>query len=150
MVSREALELAHERLMEFLAASPFWTVLIWFEVGQTFVSNRVDEWRLGTLEGCAAALRDCAVAPGCTTAGPGVEGAYGSADRQSLRAIGIGLIPVANVRVGSTRGTGVSTDGWVTYRCRADDTEVIRRSTLIRVRSLTPSSRTPWLRPRYR
>lgn len=74
-VSREALELGlAERLMEFFGGIPILDGIGSTEVGQTFVSNRVDEWRLGTLGRVLPPYEIRVVAPDGTTAGPGVEG----------------------------------------------------------------------------
>ncbi|MEI4896717.1 AMP-binding protein, partial [Klebsiella pneumoniae] len=71
----EALELGlAERLMEFFGGIPILDGIGSTEVGQTFVSNRVDEWRLGTLGRVLPPYEIRVVAPDGTTAGPGVEG----------------------------------------------------------------------------
>lgn len=124
----EALELGlAERLMEFFGGIPILDGIGSTEVGQTFVSNRVDEWRLGTLGRVLPPYEIRVVAPDGTTAGPGVEGdlwvrgpaiAKGYWNRPDS--------PVANEGWLDTRDrVCIDSDGWVTYRCRADDTEVI-------------------------
>ncbi|CCK61056.1 p-hydroxybenzoic acid--AMP ligase FadD22 [Mycobacterium canetti] len=124
----EALELGlAERLMEFFGGIPILDGIGSTEVGQTFVSNRVDEWRLGTLGRVLPPYEIRVVAPDGTTAGPGVEG--------DLWVRGPAIAkgywnwpdpPVANEGWLDTRDrVCIDSDGWVTYRCRADDTEVI-------------------------
>ncbi len=75
-----------------LAASPFWTCGI-YGVGQTFVSNQVDEWRLRTL-GRVLPPYEIRVGARWNNCRARVEGDLWVADRRPTKeAIGIGLIP---------------------------------------------------------
>ena len=58
---------------------------------------------------------------------PGWRGTYGSEDHRSHRATGIAPIsPSTNGGWLDTRDrVCIDGDGWVTYRCRADDTEIV-------------------------
>ncbi|WP_454561460.1 p-hydroxybenzoic acid--AMP ligase FadD22 [Mycobacterium haemophilum] len=124
----EALELGlAERLMEFFGGIPILDGIGSTEVGQTFVSNSVDEWRVGTLGKVLPPYEIRVVAPDGATAGPGVEGdlwvrgpsiapAYWNSPDS----------PLENEDWFNTRDrVCVDGDGWVTYGCRADDTEIV-------------------------
>ncbi|MGH3968748.1 MAG: beta-ketoacyl synthase N-terminal-like domain-containing protein, partial [Mycobacterium sp.] len=117
-----------ERLMEFFGGIPVLDGIGSTEVGQTFVSNSIDEWRLGTLGKVLEPYEIRVVAPDGTTAGPGVEGDLWV--RGPSIAPGYWHCPTdPPLRNGGwldTRDrTCIDRDGWVTYRCRADDTEIV-------------------------
>jgi polyketide synthase 1/15 len=124
----EALEVAlAERLVEFFGGIPILDGIGSTEVGQTFVSNSTDEWRLGTLGKVLQPYQIRVVAPDGATAKPGVEGdlwvrgpsiAAGYWNRPTD--------PLMNADWLDTRDrVCIDGDGWVTYRCRADDTEIV-------------------------
>jgi 4-hydroxyphenylalkanoate synthase len=124
----EALEIElAERLMEFFGGIPIVDGIGSTEVGQTFVSNSIDEWRLGTLGKVLQPYEIRVVAPDGATAKPGVEGdlwvrgpsiAAGYWNRPTD--------PLMNEDWLDTRDrVCIDGDGWVTYRCRADDTEIV-------------------------
>ncbi|ORA09347.1 hypothetical protein BST12_27795, partial [Mycobacterium angelicum] len=125
----EALDLElGKRLSEFFGGVPILDGLGSTEVGQTFVSNRVDEWRLGTVGKVLPPYELLVVAPDGTVAGPGIEG--------DLWVRGPSIAPGYWNRPGElalheggwldTRDTVcVDSEGWITYRGRADDVENI-------------------------
>ncbi len=117
-----------ERLIEFLGAIPILDGIGSTEVGQTFVSNSVGEWRVGTLGKVLPPYEIRVTAPDGTTAAPGTEG--------DLWVRGPSITPGywnrptdPPSRDGSWLHTRdrvcIDADGWVTYRCRADDTEIV-------------------------
>ncbi|HYY00182.1 MAG TPA: beta-ketoacyl synthase N-terminal-like domain-containing protein, partial [Mycobacterium sp.] len=116
-----------ERLMEFFGGVPILDGLGSTEVGQTFVSNSVDEWHLGTLGKVLPPYEIRVVTPDGTTAAPGVEG--------NLWVRGPSIAPgywhrpdppLTNEGWLDTRDrVCIDGDGWVTYRFRADDTEIV-------------------------
>ncbi len=124
----EALEIGlAERLMKFFGGIPILDGIGSSEVGQTFVSNSIDEWRLGTLGKVLQPYEIRVVAPDGTTAGPGVEGdlwVRGPSIAPDYR-----HWPDSPSKNGGWLGTRdrvvIDADGWVTYRCRADDTEIV-------------------------
>jgi 4-hydroxybenzoate adenylyltransferase len=63
-----------ERLLEFFGGVPILDGLGSTEVGQTFVSNSIDEWRSGTLGKVLQPYEIRVMAQDGTTAAPGVEG----------------------------------------------------------------------------
>ena len=97
------------------------------EVGQTFVSNSVDEWRLGTLGKVLAPYEIRVVAPDGTTAVHGVDG--------DLWVRGPSITPgywnrpepppVSDGWLETRDRVSIDDQGWVTYHCRADDTEIV-------------------------
>ena len=124
----EALEVElGERLMEFFGGIPILDGIGSTEVGQTFVSNSIDEWRLGTLGKVLQPYEIRVVAPDGATAKPGVEGdlwvrgpsiAAGYWNRPTD--------PFMNEDWLDTRDrVCIDGDGWVTYSCRADDIEIV-------------------------
>ncbi|OSC40423.1 p-hydroxybenzoic acid--AMP ligase FadD22 [Mycobacterium decipiens] len=123
----EALDVAlGQRLMEFFGGIPILDGIGSTEVGQTFVSNSVDEWRLGTVGQVLPPYEIRVVTPAGTSVEPGVEG--------DLWVRGSSLAPVYwNWPLPLEEGGWLNTrdrvcidgDGWVTYRCRADDTEIV-------------------------
>ncbi len=124
----EALEAGlAQRLTEFFGGVPILDGLGSTEVGQTFISNTIHQWRLGTLGKVLEPYEIRVVAPDGTAAAPGDEGdlwvrgpsvAAGYWNRSDS--------PVADGGWLETRDrVCVDADGWVTYRCRADDTEII-------------------------
>ena len=124
----EALEIGlAERLMEFFGGIPILDGIGSTEVGQTFVSNGIDEWRLGTLGKVLPPYEIRVVAPDGTTAGPGVEGNLWV--RGSSIAPGYWNWPdplPGNEGWLDTRDkVCMDGEGWVTYHCRADDTEIV-------------------------
>ncbi len=116
-----------QRLMEFFGGIPILDGIGSTEVGQTFVSNTVDEWRAGTLGKVLQPYEIRVVAPDGTTAEPGVEGDLWV--RGPSIAAGYWNRPTGPLLNGDWLDTGdrvcIDDDGWVTYRCRADDTEVV-------------------------
>ncbi|BBX97592.1 p-hydroxybenzoic acid--AMP ligase FadD22 [Mycobacterium lacus] len=123
----EPLEVAlAERITEFFGGIPILDGIGSTEVGQTFVSNTVDEWRLGTLGKVLPPYEIRVVAPDGTTVEPGVEGDLWV--RGASIAPGYWNWPDLPLREGwlNTRDrVRVDDDGWVTFRCRADDTEIV-------------------------
>ncbi|KAA1250531.1 p-hydroxybenzoic acid--AMP ligase FadD22 [Mycobacterium simiae] len=115
------------RLTEFFGDIPVLDGIGSTEVGQTFVSNSVDEWRLGTLGKVLPPYEIRVVAPDGSTAGPGVEG--------DLWVRGPAIVPGYWNWPDPPPGNGswldtrdrvcVDDDGWVSYCCRADDTEIV-------------------------
>ncbi|KAA1244246.1 AMP-binding protein, partial [Mycobacterium simiae] len=117
-----------KRLTEFFGGVPILDGLGSTEVGQTFVSNSVDEWRLGTLGKVLPPYEIRVVAPDGLNAEPGAEG--------DLWVRGPSITPGYWNRPGTlslhdggwldTRDTVcVDSDGWITYRGRADEVEII-------------------------
>jgi 4-hydroxyphenylalkanoate synthase len=124
----EALEVGlAERLMEFFGGIPILDGIGSTEVGQTFVSNSIDEWRLGTLGKVLRPYEIRVVAPDGRTAGPGVEGDLWV--RGPSIAPGYWHWPDPPLGNGGWLDTRdrvcIDGDGWVRYRCRADDTEIV-------------------------
>ncbi|WP_191495708.1 beta-ketoacyl synthase N-terminal-like domain-containing protein, partial [Mycobacterium simulans] len=125
----EALELGlATRLKDFFGGIPILDGLGSTEVGQTFVSNRVDEWRLGTLGKVLPPYAIRVVAPDGTTAEPGAVGElwvrgpsisprYWNRDEPLLLQEENWLDTRDMVRVDG--------EGWVTYHGRADEVEII-------------------------
>ena len=125
----EALEVRlAERLTEFFGGIPILDGIGSTEVGQTFVSNTVEDWRLGTIGKALPPYEIRVVTPDGATAGPGVEGdlwvrgpsiSPGYWNRPTS-------LPLRNGGWLDTRDrVCVDGDGWVTYHCRADDTEIV-------------------------
>jgi fatty acid CoA ligase FadD22 len=123
----EALEVSlAERLMEFFGGISVLDGLGSTEIGQTFVSNSVDEWRLGTLGKVLPPYEIRVVAPDGTTAGPGVEGDLWVRGSSIAPGYWNWPGPLGNGGWLDTRDrVCIDADGWVTYRSRADDTEII-------------------------
>ncbi|RFD27127.1 p-hydroxybenzoic acid--AMP ligase FadD22 [Mycobacterium uberis] len=124
----EALELRlAERLMEFFGGIPILDGIGSTEVGQTFVSNSVDEWRVGTLGRVLSPYEIRVVAPDGATAGLGVEGdlwVRGPSVAQTYWNSFDSLLE--NEGWLNTRDrVCIDGDGWVTYGCRADDMEIV-------------------------
>jgi 4-hydroxyphenylalkanoate synthase len=116
-----------EQLMEFFGGIPILDGIGSTEVGQTFVSNRIDEWRPGTLGKVLEPYEIRVVAPDGTTAEPGVEGELWV--RGPSIAAGYWNRPADPLPDRDWLNTRdrvcIDSDGWVTYRCRADDIEII-------------------------
>ena len=124
----EAMEIGlAERVMEFFGGIPILDGIGSTEVGQTFVSNSVDEWRLGTLGKVLPPYEIRVVAPDGTTAVPGVEGDLWV--RGSSIAPGYWNWPEPPPESDGWLDTrdrvSIDDEGWVTYHCRADDTEIV-------------------------
>ncbi|ORA19802.1 hypothetical protein BST12_16565, partial [Mycobacterium angelicum] len=125
----EALELSlAERLLDFFGGIPILDGIGSTEVGQTFVSNTVDDWRLGTLGKVLPPYEIRVVTPDGSTAGPGVEGNLW-VQGPSIAA-GYWNRPNDPLALnGSWLDTGdqvfIDPDGWVRYSCRADDIEIV-------------------------
>ena len=124
----EALEVGlAERLMEFFGGIPILDGIGSTEVGQTFVSNSIDEWCLGTLGKVLQPYEIRVVLPDGTNAGPGVEGDLWV--RGPSIAPGYWNWPDPPLGNGGWLDTRdrvcIDGDGWVRYRCRADDTEIV-------------------------
>jgi 4-hydroxyphenylalkanoate synthase len=116
-----------ERLMEFFGGIPVLDGIGSTEVGQTFVSNTIDEWRLGTVGKVLQPYEIRVVAPDGTTAEPGIEGDLWV--RGPSIASGYWNSPNPPQTNGDWLDTRdrvrIDGDGWVSYRCRADDTEIV-------------------------
>ena len=116
-----------QRITTFFGGIPILDGIGSTEVGQTFVSNSVDEWRLGTLGKVLAPYEIRVVAADGTTAVPGVEG--------DLWVRGPSITPGYWNRPEPPLGSdgwlqtrdrvSIDDEGWVTYHCRADDTEIV-------------------------
>ena len=124
----EALRLGlAERLAEFFGGIPILDGIGSTEVGQTFVSNRVDEWRPGTLGKVLEPYEIRVVASDGATVRPGAEGDLWV--RGPSIAAGYWNRPVDPLTDGEWLNTRdrvcIDGDGWVTYCCRADDIEII-------------------------
>jgi len=124
----EALELGlAERIMDFFGGIPILDGIGSTEVGQTFVSNTVDEWQVGTLGKVLPPYKIRVVAADGTTAAPGVEG--------DLWVRGASITPGYWKWPDPPPGNDgwldtqdrvcVDEKGWVSYNCRADDTEIV-------------------------
>jgi polyketide synthase 1/15 len=117
-----------EQLTEFFGGIPVLDGIGSTEVGQTFVSNTIDDWRLGTVGKALPPFEIRVVTPNGADADPGVEG--------DLWVRGPSITPgywncptSLPMRHGDWLDTRdrvcIDGDGWVTYRCRADDTEIV-------------------------
>jgi fatty acid CoA ligase FadD22 len=125
----ESLEIGlAERMIEFFGGIPVLDGIGSTEVGQTFISNSVGEWRIGTLGKVLPPYEIRVVASDGTSTAPGVEG--------DIWVRGPSITPGywnrpqgLHLRSGSWLETGdracVDGDGWITYRCRADDIEIV-------------------------
>ena len=116
-----------ERLAEFFGGIPILDGIGSTEVGQTFVSNTVEEWRPGTLGKVLPPYEIRVVAPDGATTEPEVEGDLW-VQGPSIAA-GYWNRSTNLLTDGDWLNTGdrvsVDGDGWVTYRCRADDIEIV-------------------------
>ncbi|MDT5355857.1 MAG: 4-hydroxyphenylalkanoate synthase [Mycobacterium sp.] len=114
-----------ERLAEFFGGVPILDGIGSTEVGQTFVSNSVDEWRPGTIGKVLPPYEIRVVASDGANAKPGVEGDLWV--RGPSIAAGYWNRPADPLTDWLNTGDRVSIDGdgWVTYRCRADDIEIV-------------------------
>ena len=116
-----------ERLNEFFGGIPILDGIGSTEVGQTFVSNSIDEWRPGTIGKVLPPYEIRVVAPDGATAEPGVEGDLWV--RGPSIAAGYWNRPTDPLMDGDWLDTGdrvcIDGDGWVTYCCRADDVEIV-------------------------
>ncbi|MGA8327923.1 MAG: beta-ketoacyl synthase N-terminal-like domain-containing protein, partial [Mycobacterium sp.] len=116
-----------ERLTEFFGGIPILDGIGSTEVGQTFVSNTVEEWRPGTLGKVLPPYQIRVVMPDGATTEPEVEGDLWV--RGPSIAAGYWNQSTDLLTDGDWLNTGdrvsVDTDGWVTYRCRADDIEIV-------------------------
>ncbi|WP_341286195.1 AMP-binding protein [Mycobacterium decipiens] len=125
----EALELGlAERLVEFFGAIPILDGIGSTEVGQTFVSNTVDEWRIGTLGKALPPYEIRVVAPDGTAAGPGVEGnlwVQGPSITVGYWNRPNDPLPINGNWLDTGDRVFIDSDGWVRYRCRTDDIEVV-------------------------
>lgn len=124
----EALEPAlAERLVEFFGGIPILDGIGSSEVGQTFVSNSVDDWRVGTLGKVLPPYEIRVVAPDGATAGSGIEGnlwVRGPSIAQSYWNRPDSLLENGDW-LNTRDRVRIDGDGWVTYGCRADDTEIV-------------------------
>ena len=116
-----------ERLAEFFGGIPILDGIGSTEVGQTFVSNTVEEWRPGTLGKVLPPYEIRVVAPDGATTEPEVEGDLW-VQGPSIAA-GYWNRSTNLLTDGDWLNTGdrvsVDGDGWVTYGCRADDIEIV-------------------------
>ncbi len=124
----EAMEIGlAERIVEFFGGIPILDGIGSTEVGQTFVSNSIDQWRPGSLGKVLPPYEIRVVPPDGTAAGAGVEG--------DLWVRGSSIAPSYWNRPEPPAGSDgwletrdrvfLDDEGWVTYRCRADDIEII-------------------------
>ncbi len=115
------------RLLEFFGGIPILDGIGSTEVGQTFVSNTIDEWRLGTLGKVLQPYEIRIVASDGAAAAPGMEGDLWV--RGPSIAPGYWHCTDFPLENGGWLNTGdrvsIDGDGWVTYRCRADETEIV-------------------------
>ena len=116
-----------ERLAEFFGGIPILDGIGSTEVGQTFVSNTVEEWRPGTLGKVLPPYEIRVVAPDGASTEPEAEGDLWV--RGPSIAAGYWNRSTNLLTDGDWLNTGdrvcVDGDGWVTYRCRADDIEIV-------------------------
>lgn len=118
-----------QRMTEFFGAIPILDGIGSTEVGQTFVSNTIEDWRPGTIGKVLAPYEIRVVTPEGPATAPEVEG--------DLWVRGPSITPAhwnrpatsLQLREGDWLDTrdrvSVDADGWVTYCCRADDTEIV-------------------------
>ncbi|MGV7721305.1 p-hydroxybenzoic acid--AMP ligase FadD22 [Mycobacterium kansasii] len=116
-----------ERLVEFFGGIPILDGIGSTEVGQTFVSNTVDEWRPGTMGKALPPYEIRVLGPDGAPAEPGVDGNLWV--RGPSIATGYWNCPEPILEDDGwldTRDTvWIDAEGWVSYRCRADDTEIV-------------------------
>ncbi|RFZ68880.1 p-hydroxybenzoic acid--AMP ligase FadD22 [Mycobacterium marinum] len=124
----EALEVGlAERLTEFFGGIPILDGVGSTEVGQTFVSNTVDEWRPGSLGKVLPPYQIRVVAPDGAAAGPGVEGDLWVRGPSIAESYWNWPEPLLTDEgwLDTRDRVCIDDDGWVTYACRADDTEIV-------------------------
>ncbi|MFQ2845775.1 AMP-binding protein, partial [Mycobacterium paragordonae] len=118
-----------ERMAEFFGGIPILDGIGSTEVGQTFISNRIDRWRNGTLGKVLPPYVIRVVNESGATVGPGEEGdllvrgpsiALGYWNQSPTEST---ITENGWLRTGDR--VSLDTDGWVFYRCRADDIEVV-------------------------
>src|SRR5437588_3363661 len=113
------------QLVEFFRGIPIVDGIGSTEVGQTFLSNTVDEWRLGTLGKVLNPYALRVVAANGASTGSGVEGDLWV--RGPSITPGYWNRPDGLITKDGWLNTGdrvcIDDDGWVTYRCRADEIE---------------------------
>lgn len=115
-----------ERIEKFFGGIPILDGIGSTEVGQTFVSNSIDEWRPGTLGKVLPPYEIRVVAPDGTTAGPGVEGDLWVRGSSIAPGYWNRAEPLGSDGWLDTRDrVSIDDEGWVTYHCRADDTEIV-------------------------
>ncbi|KZS60529.1 p-hydroxybenzoic acid--AMP ligase FadD22 [Mycobacterium ostraviense] len=124
----EALDMGlAERLIEFFGGIPILDGIGSTEVGQTFVSNTVDEWRPGTLGKVLPPYEIRVLAPDGAPAEPGADGNLWV--RGPSIATGYWNCPDPTVEddgwLDTRDAVRIDAEGWVSYRCRADDTEIV-------------------------
>ncbi|BBX85014.1 hypothetical protein MAUB_28870 [Mycolicibacterium aubagnense] len=117
-----------ERMTEFFGGIPILDGIGSTEVGQTFVSNTIEDWRPGTIGKVLPPYEIRVVTAEGTAAGPGVEGVLwvrGPSIPPGYWNRPPGLLRRDGQWLDTRDRVSVDTDGWVTYCCRADDTEII-------------------------
>jgi acyl-coenzyme A synthetase/AMP-(fatty) acid ligase/acyl carrier protein len=116
-----------ERLLDFFGDVPILDGIGSTEVGQTYISNSVNDWRLGTLGKVLPPYETHVVADDGALADPGVEGnlwVRGPSITPGYWNRPAADLPLAAEGWLDTRDrVSVDGDGWVNYRCRADDIE---------------------------
>ncbi|BCI79224.1 hypothetical protein MTY66_08490 [Mycolicibacterium sp. TY66] len=117
-----------ERMTEFFGGIPILDGIGSTEVGQTFVSNTIADWRPGTIGKVLPPYEIRVVTPEGAVAPPGTVGNLWV--RGPSISPGYWSRPAGTlVRDGDWHDTrdrvSVDADGWVTYCYRADDTEII-------------------------
>ncbi|MHA7653903.1 AMP-binding protein, partial [Mycobacterium sp. ML4] len=117
-----------QQLTEFYGGIPILDGIGSTEVGQTFVSNTVDEWRVGTVGKVLHPYEIRVVAADGTTAEPGVEGnlwVRGPSIAASYWNRPNDPLPMNESWLDTGDLVSIDPDGWVKYRCRADDLEIV-------------------------
>ncbi|WP_415823666.1 beta-ketoacyl synthase N-terminal-like domain-containing protein, partial [Mycobacterium basiliense] len=125
----ESLEIGlAKRVSEFFDGIPILDGLGSTEVGQTFISNTIDDWRPGTLGKVLDPYEIRVVSPDGTAVQPGVEGDLWVRG-PSIAAEYWNRPAELSLQDGDWLDTrdrvSVDSDGWITYRGRADGIEII-------------------------
>jgi 4-hydroxyphenylalkanoate synthase len=117
-----------ERMTDFFGGIPILDGIGSTEVGQTFVSNAIADWRPGTIGKVLPPYEIRVVTSEGTAAGPGVAGnlwVRGPSISPGYWNRPAGLLVRDGDWLDTRDRVSVDADGWVTYHCRTDDTEII-------------------------
>ncbi|WP_410506136.1 SDR family NAD(P)-dependent oxidoreductase [Mycolicibacterium mucogenicum] len=116
------------RMTDFFGGIPILDGIGSTEVGQTFVSNTIDQWRPGTIGKVLPPYEIRVVTPEGAAAGPGVAGTLwvrGPSISPGYWNRPAGLLACDGGWLDTRDRVTIDADGWVTYHCRTDDTEII-------------------------